>query len=191
MGKISFQEAPVKMATGVVGIGEHHDNHWGRMLVLKLLQCDGARHLLIEVPPNRQACVDGIATSSGAYNEDAALELDREGWQGEGVLRLSMVVYQAQRRGIQVSCADDTCVYSASFAVGPKGMKRRNEKTVEVLRQLGNSPTGVIVLGGIDHFVGSNTSFTVGKLLASTPSINFDWVDASDKGKSGFGVRLG
>jgi len=190
MGKISFREAPVKMATGVVGIGEHHDNHWGRMLVLKLLQCDGARHLLIEVPPNQQGNVDNIATHGGAYNEDAARGLDSEGWKAEGVLRLSMLVYQAQRRGIQVSCADDMCVYTGNYAVGPRGMKKRNEKTVEVLRSLGDSPTGVIVLSGVDHFVGSNTTFTVGKLLEGDVGITFDWVDASTKATSGFGVRI-
>jgi len=192
MAKITFQEAPLKMKTGVVGIGEHHDNHWGRMLVLKLLQCEGARYLLIENASDKQGIVDGITTSAGAIDTGNARLLDSVNWHEDGVLPVSVVIYQAQKRGVKVVCADHMCVYSQAYAVGRGGMNKRNEAAVGVL--LGLSPTpaelkGVIMLNGVDHFVGSNAT-SIGKRLQGQEGLNFSWVDASTKEGSGFGVRL-
>ncbi|QDF95365.1 hypothetical protein CJ010_01755 [Azoarcus sp. DD4] len=192
MSKITFQEAPLQMARGVVGIGEHHDNHWGRMLVLTLLQCEGARHLLIESAADQQYRVDGITTDAGAIDSEMARALDGVSWQTEGVLPLSIVIYQAQKRGVQVTCADDMCVYSAEYAVRANGMKKRNQTAVNTLLGLGDTPPkGVIMLNGADHFKGSNTKFTIGKLLEGQEGLSFGWVDASTKEGSGFGVRVG
>jgi hypothetical protein len=188
MAKITFQEAPLKMKTGVVGIGEHHDNHWGRMLVLKLLQCDGARYLLIESAPDMQGVVDGIVTDNGAINNGMADYLDTRLWQEEGVLRLSVVVYQALRRGVKVRCADHNIVYTESRATTMMGMNKRNEAAVSTLLDL-PSTTGVIMLNGVDHFLGSNAR-SIADRLAGQENLNFNWVDASTKEGSGFGLRL-
>ncbi len=190
MSQITFQEAPLKMRDGVVGIGEFHNNHWGRMLVLKLLQCDGARYLLIESASNMQSSVDRITTGNGAIDTAKAQELDQVCWKEEGVLRLSTVVYQAQKRGVQVVCADHMCVYSSSYATGSSGMRKRNQQAVEVLLGLTPDPAdlkGVIMLNGKAHFEGNNS---ITKMLQSQPDVNFGWVDASTPESSGFRARL-
>lgn len=192
MAKITFQEAPLKMRTGVVGIGEHHDNHWGRMLVLKLLQCEGARYLLIENASDKQTTVDGITTSAGAFDSEKADQLNSVNWKEYGVLPVSVVVYQAQKRGVRVVCADDMCVYSGSYALGKPGMNKRNGTAVTTLLGLAPTPAelcGVIMLNGVDHFVGSNAT-SIAKRLQGQQGLTFNWVDASTKEGSGFGVRL-
>jgi hypothetical protein len=189
MAKITFQEAPVKLTAGIVGVGEHHDNHWGRMLVLKLLRLPGTRYLLIESAPDQQGTVDAISGTNGTFNPDMAKAFDRIGWKTEGVLPISMVVYQAQRHGVRVVCADHNCVYSGAYAVGRNGMNKRNEAAVDSLLALdkGSGLSGVIMLNGVDHFVGSNAT-SISKRLEAKNGVVFNWVDASTKDGSGFGV---
>lgn len=191
MSQIEFRDAPLKMRTGVVGIGEDHTNHWGRMLVLKLLQCQGARHLLIETAADQQSNVDNITTAAGGFDDGAAKACDRVSWCEKSVVRLSSVIYQAQKRGVAVICADDTCVYTASFSVSPRGMARRNAKAVQTLLGLAGDPSqlkGVIMLNGKDHFDEGRSS--IAKLLQSSQGLNFGWVDATTQDSSGYGVQV-
>jgi hypothetical protein len=194
--KIPYTQAAQQMKDGAVGIGEHHNNHWGRMLVLKLLQCEGATHLLLEIPPERQHYVDQVTTASGAIDSAAADEADSTLWQENGVLRTSTVIYQAQKRGVKVICADHSCAsYEGRHATNTTGMQRRNDHTAGILCGLAANASdikGVILLGGIAHYAGSRDTKeqSITQVVQSTPGLNFKWVDASTKESSGFGVRL-
>jgi hypothetical protein len=193
MAKISFREAPHQMQIGVVGIGEDHSTHWGRMLVLKLLKCDGARFLLIENAPDQQGTVDQITTGAGAINTHLAQMLDAVSWREPGVLTVSTVVYQAQKRGVRVLCADHQCVTSGNYATSVGGMRKRNEYAVNKLLSVAPTPAelrGVIMLNGADHFGGAKAEIPISTRVQGYAGLSFGWVDATTREGSGFGVRL-
>lgn len=196
--KILLQEAVLQMQQGVLGVGESHDNGYAKMLVLKLLQAaPPPRHLLIEVASSMQGSAYLVSDENHGLNAAGANAFDRSLWKDDGVCRLSTVVYQAQKRGIEVICADHPiAALQNNSATSKTGMLKRNRWVIDKLLALNPDSgqiRGVILLMGKDHFEDLDTGSTnICQLLQAKlgHGLNFGWVDARSPAGSGYGVRI-
>jgi hypothetical protein len=207
---IEWDMAPCMMGMGVLGVAETHDNPWARYLVLKLLQCEGAKYLLIEFPPTNVAHPTGPVNLPSTVNQitgdgnprtfdSGAAKLFDWGDYGMeyGRTRLSVIIHAAQVQDVKVVCADHPCSGEGSeFATTSVGMGVRNEHIVNTLLSLAPTPAelkGVIMLNGLEHFTGTGTERTIPELLQEQlgEGLIFDWVDATTQAGSGFGTQGG